>query len=81
MPILGLISATRRRNIEYFGIRKELSFKKSKAIPVTDRGGPYGCEMLRIPHCLVNSQMVVRLSALRTGRNLLPRKIPGNHFY
>jgi hypothetical protein len=27
---------------------------KSKAIPVTDRGGVYGSEMLRIPHCLDN---------------------------
>jgi hypothetical protein len=24
------------------------------AIPVTDRGGLYGCEMSRIPHCLDN---------------------------
>jgi hypothetical protein len=24
----------------------------SKAIPVTGRGGLYGCKMLRIPHCL-----------------------------
>jgi hypothetical protein len=28
--------------------------KKSKAITVTGRGGLYGCEMLRIPHCLYN---------------------------
>jgi hypothetical protein len=27
---------------------------KSKAIPVTGRGGLWGCEMLRIPHCLDN---------------------------
>jgi hypothetical protein len=26
--------------------------KKKKAIPVTGRGGLYGYEMLRIPHCL-----------------------------
>jgi hypothetical protein len=25
---------------------------KSKAIPVTVRGSLFGCEMLRIPHCL-----------------------------
>jgi hypothetical protein len=25
---------------------------KSKAVPVTGRGGPWGCEMLRMPHCL-----------------------------
>jgi hypothetical protein len=28
--------------------------KKSKAIPVTGRGGLYGCEMLRIPLFLNN---------------------------
>jgi hypothetical protein len=28
------------------------SKSKSKAIPVTGCGGPYGCKMLRIPHCL-----------------------------
>jgi hypothetical protein len=27
---------------------------KSKAIPVTGRGGLYSCDMLRIPHCLDN---------------------------
>jgi hypothetical protein len=26
--------------------------KTGKAIPVTDRGGPYGCETLRLPHFL-----------------------------
>jgi hypothetical protein len=29
-------------------------YHKSKAIPVTGLGGLYGCEMLRIPHCLDN---------------------------
>jgi hypothetical protein len=28
--------------------------KKSKAVLVIGRGGLYGCEMLRIPHCLDN---------------------------
>jgi hypothetical protein len=40
------------------------------AIPVTGRGGLQSCEMLRIPYCLEN-----RLSYLRAGRALLPRKI------
>jgi hypothetical protein len=40
---------------------------KSKAIPLTGRGGLYGRELLRIPHCLeIGSQMAVRLSALGT---------------
>jgi hypothetical protein len=37
-----------------------------EAIPVTGRGGLQGCQMLRILHCLDGSQMVVRLSVLRT---------------
>jgi hypothetical protein len=49
---------------------------KSKARPVTGCGGLQGCEMLRIPHCLdIGSQMAVRLSALSTGRALLPSNI------
>jgi hypothetical protein len=48
---------------------------RSKVIPVTGRGGLYGCEMLRIPHCLDKRLTAVRLSVLRTGRALLPRNI------
>jgi hypothetical protein len=47
--------------------------KKGKTNPVTGREGPYGCET-------IGSQMAVRLSALRVGRPLPPRKIPGSHF-
>jgi hypothetical protein len=43
-----------------------------KAIPVTGREGPYGCETLRLPHFLDSSQMAVRLSTLRTSRPLTP---------
>jgi hypothetical protein len=36
-------------------IRQKLNiFLKSKAIPVTGRGGPQGCETLRLPHFLDN---------------------------
>jgi hypothetical protein len=31
-----------------------LNDKKGKAIPVTRRGGPYGCETSRLPHFLDN---------------------------
>jgi hypothetical protein len=50
-------------------------------IPVTGRGDPQGCETsrLNIFH-VIGSQMAARLSALRTGRPLPPRKIPGTHF-
>jgi hypothetical protein len=60
---------------------KILPLKKSKVIPVTGRGGPQVCETSRLPHVLtIGSQMAVRLSALRAGRPLPPRKIPGTHF-
>jgi hypothetical protein len=60
--------------------------EKGKAIPVTGRGGPYGCDTSRLPvFYTVSSQMAVRLSALRVGRPLpppppRPRKIPGTHY-
>jgi hypothetical protein len=54
---------------------------KGKGIPVTGREGPQGCETSRLPHFLGNRlQMAVRLSALRAGPILLPRKIRGTHF-
>jgi hypothetical protein len=38
-----------------FPVRYELYLHtKSRAIPVTGRGGLEGCEMLKIPHCLDN---------------------------
>jgi hypothetical protein len=49
---------------------------KSKAVPVTGCGDLYGCEMLRIPHCL-DSRLIDggKAVAPRTGRTLLPRNI------
>jgi hypothetical protein len=35
---------------------------KSKAVPITGRGGLQGCEMLRIPHCLDTELEVVDLT-------------------
>jgi hypothetical protein len=32
----------------FYGVK----VKKGKAIPVTSRGGPWGCETLRLPHFL-----------------------------
>jgi hypothetical protein len=55
--------------------------KKSKAIPVTDRGSPQGCETSRLPHFLDN-----RLTdggevvSLTRRPPLPPMKIPGTHF-
>jgi hypothetical protein len=46
-----------------------------KAIAVTGRGNPQGCQKSRFPHFLdLGSQMAVRLSSLRAGRPLPPRR-------
>jgi hypothetical protein len=54
---------------------------KGKAMPVTERGGPLGCETSRLPHFLDNQ--------LRDGGEVVgptrrtpftPMKIPGTHF-
>jgi hypothetical protein len=54
---------------------------KRKAIPVTGRGDPYGCETSRLPHFLENrltdgGQVV----SLTRRQPFTPRKIPGTHF-
>ena len=41
---------------------------KGKAVPSQRWTGPEGCRKLRFPDCMTMGQMVVRLSALRTGR-------------
>jgi hypothetical protein len=54
--------------------------KKGKAIPVTGREGPSGCEKSRLPHFLDN-----RLTdggevvSLTRRPPFTPRKIPGTH--
>jgi hypothetical protein len=53
---------------------------KGKAIPVTGRGGPYGCESSRLPHFLDNrhtdgGEFVI----LTLQPPFTPRKIPGTH--
>jgi hypothetical protein len=55
--------------------------KKGKAIPVTGRGGPWGCETSRLPHILDNritdgSEVVI----LKRRPLFTPRKFPGIHF-
>jgi hypothetical protein len=57
--------------------------KRSKAIPVTGRGGLYGCEMLRIPHCLDSRLTDGGKAVSPTHRPLsTPQKISssGTHF-
>jgi hypothetical protein len=54
---------------------------KCKAIPVTGRGGPQGCETSRLPHFLDNrftdGGEVVSLTRRPP---FIPTKIPGTHF-
>jgi hypothetical protein len=51
---------------------------ESKDIPGTGRGGLYGCEMLRIQHCLDN-----RLTDgdKFDSLTLRPRSAPQNHYF
>jgi hypothetical protein len=55
--------------------------KKSKAIPVTGHGGPWGCETSRLPRFLdarlTDDGKVVSLTRRSP---FTPRKIPGTHF-
>jgi hypothetical protein len=53
------------------------SKKKSKGIPVTGRGGPEGCEMLRFPHFIDGGKVV---SPTRRPP-FTPKNIPGTHFF
>jgi hypothetical protein len=55
--------------------------KKGKSIPVTDHGGPLGCEGLRFPQFIDNrltdGAEVVSFMLLPP---FTPRKVPGTHF-
>jgi hypothetical protein len=56
--------------------------KRGKAIPVTGREGPQGCETSRLSHFLDNrltdGDEVVSLTRRPP---FTPRKIPGTHFW
>jgi hypothetical protein len=56
--------------------------KGGKAVPVTGRGGPKGCETSRLPYFqnnrLTDGGEVVSLTRRPP---FTPRKIPGTHFY
>jgi hypothetical protein len=54
---------------------------KGKVIPVTGRGGPYGCETSRLPRLLDNRFTDGReVVSLTHQPRFTPRKIPGTHF-
>jgi hypothetical protein len=55
---------------------------KGKAIPVTDHGGPLGCETSRLPPHFLDDQFTdgsERVSLMQPPP-FTPRKIPGTHF-
>jgi hypothetical protein len=54
---------------------------KGKVIPVTDRGGPQGCETSRLPHFLDNRHTDGgEVVSLTRRPPFTARKIPGTHF-
>jgi hypothetical protein len=55
--------------------------KKNKAIPVTGREGPQGCETSRLPHFL-ESRLIDGGEVVSLTRRppFTPRKIPDTHF-
>jgi hypothetical protein len=60
------------------GKKKEV---KSKAIPITGRGGLWGCETLKIPHfldslCVDGSEVV----SLMCWQCFISQEDPGTHF-
>jgi hypothetical protein len=55
--------------------------KKAKAIPVTGRKGPWGCETSRLPHFLENRLTDGgEVDSLTRRPPFTPRKIPDTHF-
>jgi hypothetical protein len=52
-----------------------------KAIPVTGRGGPEGCETSRLPH-FIDNRLTDGDEVVSPKRRppFTPRKIPGTHF-
>jgi hypothetical protein len=59
---------------------EEKVHKKNKALAVTGRGGPYGCETLRIAHFL-DSRLrdCCGIVSLTNQPRFTPRKIPEIH--
>jgi hypothetical protein len=59
----------------------KLVLLKGKAIPVTGRGGPYGCEPSRIPRFLDNRLTDGgKVVNLKRRPPFTPWKVPGTHF-
>jgi hypothetical protein len=58
-----------------------LTYKeKGRAVPVTDRGGPLGCETSRLLHFLHNRFTDGSEVSFTLWPTFTRRKIPGTHF-
>jgi hypothetical protein len=70
-----------RQSVGFFKCETRSYDKIGRAVPVTGRRGPLGCETSRLPHSLDNQFTgggeVVRLTSRPP---FTPRKIPGTHF-
>jgi hypothetical protein len=61
--------------------KKEEEKKGGKAIPVTGRGGPQGCDTSRLPNFLENQlKNGGEVVSLMHRPPFIPRKIAGTHF-
>jgi hypothetical protein len=73
---LSLIEPSRFK----FTTIEPLCYREGKAIPVTVRGGPLGCETSRLPHFLDNRLIYGGEVSFTHRPPFTPRKIPGTHF-
>jgi hypothetical protein len=65
--------------IHKFPVIKNL-YKEAKAIAVTGRRGPWGCETSKLSYLLHNRLTDGGEVVLRAGRSSSPRKFPVTHF-
>jgi hypothetical protein len=71
--------------LKYYFLGSIKQKSKSKAIPVTGRGGLFECETSRLPNSLDNrltdGGVVFSLTSRPLFTSPFSRKIPGTHFY
>jgi hypothetical protein len=73
---IGIVISVEIRTKHYSNLKKE-----GEVIPVTGRGGLYGCETSRLPHFLNNWLTVGgEIISLTRQTNFTPGKILGTHF-
>jgi hypothetical protein len=75
-----LVRQESRSAVNYSYIKQHVNVQ-GKAIPVTGRGGPYGCETSRLPKFLDNRLTDGgEVASLMRRPTFTPRNIPGSHF-